>query len=137
MADSDMNAISDIRLNVGIFIFDEVEVLDFAGPFEVFSRTRLVPGVESRRGAESAPYNVFTVAERMGPLSRPAAYGLAPARLYRGTGHRRSGHTRGMGTRSLLEYQPVLEWVRETAERARVVPQSVLARCCCSCRPAP
>ncbi|PXY43585.1 DJ-1/PfpI family protein [Flavobacterium hydrophilum] len=25
------------RLNVGIFIFNEVEVLDFAGPFEVFS----------------------------------------------------------------------------------------------------
>jgi hypothetical protein len=26
-----------IRLSVGILIFDEVEVLDFAGPFEVFS----------------------------------------------------------------------------------------------------
>lgn len=23
--------------NVGIYVFDEVEVLDFAGPFEVFS----------------------------------------------------------------------------------------------------
>ncbi|MEW6404617.1 MAG: DJ-1/PfpI family protein, partial [Chloroflexota bacterium] len=23
--------------NVGIYLFDEVEVLDFAGPFEVFS----------------------------------------------------------------------------------------------------
>jgi putative intracellular protease/amidase len=31
------------KLNTGIFIFDGVEVLDFAGPFEVFSRTRLVP----------------------------------------------------------------------------------------------
>jgi putative intracellular protease/amidase len=37
------------KLNTGIFIFDGVEVLDFAGPFEVFSRTRPVPGVESRR----------------------------------------------------------------------------------------
>ena len=27
------------KLNVGILIFDDVEVLDFAGPFEVFSRT--------------------------------------------------------------------------------------------------
>ena len=36
-------------LNVGILIFDDVEVLDFAGPFEVFSRTRLIPGVEARR----------------------------------------------------------------------------------------
>ena len=28
------------KLNVGILIFDDVELLDFAGPFEVFSRTR-------------------------------------------------------------------------------------------------
>lgn len=27
------------KMNVGIFIFNEVEVLDFAGPFEVFSLT--------------------------------------------------------------------------------------------------
>jgi len=46
------------KLNTGIFIFDGVEVLDFAGPFEVFSRTRLVPGVESRRSDASAPFNV-------------------------------------------------------------------------------
>ena len=32
------------KLNTAIFFFDGVEVLDFAGPFEVFSRTRLVPG---------------------------------------------------------------------------------------------
>ena len=50
------------RLNVGILIFDEVEVLDFAGPFEVFSRTRLEAGVESRRSDASAPFTVFTVA---------------------------------------------------------------------------
>jgi transcriptional regulator GlxA family with amidase domain len=36
-------------LNVGIFVFDDAEVLDVAGPFEVFSRTRLQPGLESRQ----------------------------------------------------------------------------------------
>jgi hypothetical protein len=30
-----------VKRNVGIFVFDDVEVLDFAGPFEVFSRVRL------------------------------------------------------------------------------------------------
>ena len=49
------------KINVGIFIFDEVEVLDFAGPFEVFSRTRLLKGAESRRSNDSAPFNPFTV----------------------------------------------------------------------------
>ena len=29
------------KKNVGIFIFDLVEVLDFSGPYEVFSSTRL------------------------------------------------------------------------------------------------
>ena len=34
----------DERRNVGILIFDDVEVLDFAGPYEVLSRTRLEAG---------------------------------------------------------------------------------------------
>ena len=56
------------KLNTAIFIFDGVEVLDFAGPFEVFSRTRLVAGVDSRRSDASAPFNVFTVARSGGPV---------------------------------------------------------------------
>ena len=50
------------RLAVGILIFDDVEVLDFAGPFEVFSRTRTVAGADSRRTDDSAPFETFTVA---------------------------------------------------------------------------
>jgi putative intracellular protease/amidase len=57
------------RWNVGILIFDGVEVLDFAGPFEVFSRTRLTPGVESRRSQDGAPFQVFTVAKSEAPVS--------------------------------------------------------------------
>ena len=54
-------------LNIGILIFHDVEVLDFAGPFEVFSRTRLEPGVESRLSEDSAPFRVFTVAAKPDP----------------------------------------------------------------------
>ena len=50
------------RQGVGILIFDDVEVLDVAGPFEVFSRTRLVAGADSRRNDDSAPFDTFTVA---------------------------------------------------------------------------
>lgn len=46
--------------NVAVLIFDEVEVLDFAGPFEVFS-------VTGRRDG-SDPFNVYTVAETPGPV---------------------------------------------------------------------
>ena len=51
-----------MQMKVGIFIFDDVEVLDFAGPFEVFSRTRTVAGADSRRTDDSAPFRTFTVA---------------------------------------------------------------------------
>ncbi|MFV1989008.1 MAG: DJ-1/PfpI family protein, partial [Gemmatimonadota bacterium] len=49
------------RQSVGILLFEDVEVLDFAGPYEVFSRTRLEAGVASRRSRDSAPFDVFTV----------------------------------------------------------------------------
>ena len=46
------------KRTVGILIFDDVEVLDFAGPFEVFATTRL-PGEEGERA-----FHVVTIAER-------------------------------------------------------------------------
>ena len=52
--------------NVGIYIFDEIEVLDLGGPFEVFStasrmKPRLQPGAEK-------PFEVFTIADAMRPV---------------------------------------------------------------------
>ncbi|MGH7790053.1 MAG: DJ-1/PfpI family protein [Candidatus Binatia bacterium] len=47
------------RKRVGILIFPEVEVLDFCGPFEVFSVTRLD---EARRREEPSPFEVLLVA---------------------------------------------------------------------------
>lgn len=49
------------RRRVGILIFPNVEVLDFCGPFEVFSVTRLD---EARRREEPSPFEVVLVAER-------------------------------------------------------------------------
>jgi transcriptional regulator GlxA family with amidase domain len=47
---------------VGILIFDDVEVLDFCGPFEVFATT-ITPGADPLRG-EEPPFRVVTIAER-------------------------------------------------------------------------
>jgi len=57
------------KRTVGILMFDGVEVLDFAGPFEVFSRARLVPGTDSRRSDESAPFSVCLISADGGPVS--------------------------------------------------------------------
>lgn len=46
---------------VGIVIFPEVEVLDFCGPYEVFSAVRLN---EERRREEPSPFKLLLVAEQ-------------------------------------------------------------------------
>ena len=53
------------RKQVGIVVYEEVEVLDFCGPFEVFSVTRLN---EEKRREEPSPFYAFLVAESKSPV---------------------------------------------------------------------
>jgi transcriptional regulator GlxA family with amidase domain len=53
------------RKQVGIIVYEEVEVLDFCGPFEVFSVTRLNEG---KKREELSPFSVFLVAETKSPV---------------------------------------------------------------------
>ncbi len=55
-----------MTINVGILLFNEVEVLDFAGPFEVFSTASRVNDRISPRSQRL--FDVFTVAEELNPL---------------------------------------------------------------------
>jgi transcriptional regulator GlxA family with amidase domain len=107
-------------LNVGILIFHDVEVLDFAGPYEVFSRTRLEPGVESRRSTASAPFRVFTVAKTDDLVTATGGLQVLPDYSFEDAppidllvvpG--------GFGTRELLEDAEVLDWVRRTSAAAQ------------------
>ena len=108
------------RWNVGILIFDGVEVLDFAGPYEVFSRTRLTAGSDSRRSEESAPFSVFTVAKTRasirttGDLEVVPHFGFAeapPIDLLLVPG--------GFGTRALVNDAETLDWIRRVAATTR------------------
>ena len=110
------------RLAVGIFIFDDVEVLDFAGPFEVFSRTRTVAGADSRRTDDSAPFETFTVARTRDTITAIGGLQVVPHYSWADApaidilvvpG--------GFGTRGLLHDEPTLAWIRETAGRSRQV----------------
>jgi len=109
-------------MNVGIFIFDDVEVLDFAGPFEVFSRTRTVPGAASRRTDESAPFRTFTVARSRAAITAIGGLRVLPEYPWSDApaidllvvpG--------GFGTRALLDDEATLAWIREAAARSRQV----------------
>src|SRR5262245_13736466 len=104
------------RKRVGILVFDDVEVLDFCGPFEVFSVTRLV---EATRREEPSPFEVLLVAERPGAITASGGLKVTP------------DHTLascppldvlvvpgGWGTRRLLHEKPLLAWI---ARRGREV----------------
>lgn len=52
-----------MKKNIAILLFDKIEVLDFAGPFEVFS----VCGAD---GANPGHFNVYTVAESAPVVAR-------------------------------------------------------------------
>lgn len=90
--------------NVGILIFDDAEVLDFAGPFEVFSVTNQI-------NAER-PFNVFTISKSGGIVS--AVNGLRVQPDYSIDNHPKidiliiSG---GQGTRSILGDRQLLDWI--------------------------
>jgi transcriptional regulator GlxA family with amidase domain len=109
-------------LTVGVFIFDDVEVLDFAGPFEVFSRTRTVAGADSRRTDDSAPFETFTVARTRDTITAIGGLQVVPHYSWADApaidilvvpG--------GFGTRGLLQDEATLGWIRETAGRSRQV----------------
>jgi transcriptional regulator GlxA family with amidase domain len=99
------------RRTVGILIFDDVEVLDFAGPFEVFSVA------QPSEGASAGPddqhlFTVWTIAEsrdlvrcRNGLLVQPhhTIDDHPPLDILVVPG--------GYGTRRLQTHQPVLDWI--------------------------
>jgi len=110
------------KRNVGILIFDDVEVLDFAGPYEVLSRTRLVPGAESRRSDESAPFRVFTVSKTGEMLRATGGLQVVPDHSFENAPE--IGILvvpGGFGTRALLEDAETQEWIRGVAARAENV----------------
>lgn len=98
---------------VGILIFDQVEVLDFCGPFEVFSVARLD---ETKRMEEPSPFQVVLIAERdqpvvtMGKMRVLPEYTLEncpPLDVLVIPG--------GWGTRRELSNTKLLEWIKQRA----------------------
>lgn len=101
------------RKRVGILVFAEVEVLDFCGPFEVFSAVRLD---ESRRREEPSPFEVLLVAETLKPVVATGGLKVLPDHDLKNCptldllvlpG--------GWGTRELVNNDNVIGWIRYRA----------------------
>ena len=105
-----------MRKRVGILIFPAVEVLDFCGPYEVFSVARLD---EERRRTESSPFEVLLVAETRDPVVATGGLRVIPdATLETCPPLDILVVPGGWGTRAEMSNQRVLKWI---AERAREI----------------
>ena len=107
------------RKRVGILLFNDIEVLDFCGPFEVFSVARLD---EARRRQEPSPFEVVLVAETLAPVTTSGGMRVLPAAAF--------AHCPpldlllvpgGLGTRREMLNEAVLRFVRDQAAGAGLV----------------
>lgn len=107
------------RIRTGIVLFPGVEVLDYCGPFEVLSSTRIHP--EQRR-EEPSPFEVLLVAQGTGPVTTTGgmrvlpdvSFGACPPLdivLVPG----------GFGTRREMRNDVLVGWVRERAASCGLV----------------
>lgn len=100
--------------SVGILIFDGVEVLDFAGPFEVFSVTGELSGGKHFKAslvAQEAREYVAVNGLKVVPNETCGAHPAYDVLVLAG----------GAGTRAAIGDARLIEWVRLAAARAQVV----------------
>lgn len=99
---------------VGIFIFNDVELLDFCGPFEVFSVAGSL--------LESHPLEVLTVAQTLDHIYTRGNLLVQPAHSFENCPDLDilliPG---GMGTRPLLNEPLVLDWIRMMAGKVELL----------------
>ena len=105
------------KKRVGIVVFPDVEVLDFCGPFEVFSVTRLD---DTRRRETTSPFDVRLVAETRDVVIATGGLKVTPdCTLDECPALDVLVIPGGWGTRRLLEHGPLLDWIRA---RGAIVP---------------
>lgn len=107
------------RTRVGIVIFPDIEVLDFCGPFEVFSVTR---ADEARRYQDTSPFDLSLIAEHADPMVTTGGMQVVPHATFDDCpaldwlivpG--------GMGTRKQEENPAMLNWLSAQATEVPIL----------------
>ncbi|HEY0580474.1 MAG TPA: DJ-1/PfpI family protein [Candidatus Nitrosocosmicus sp.] len=110
---------SDCKLVVGILIFNNVEILDVAGPFEVFSVTRIN---EHLRFEEDSPFKVMLIAENPNQILTVGGLHLTPdftidncpkLDLLMVPG--------GMGTRTEVNNSTLIKWISNQNGKTKLI----------------
>lgn len=105
------------QLHVAILVFPEVEVLDFAGPFEVFSvAARIHPAAPGR-----PPFRVSIVGERHAPVRARHGLQVIPHCSYEDAGAVDLLIVPGGVVTGVLQDAAALRWVTQAAGGAALV----------------
>src|SRR5262249_39587632 len=99
---------------LAILVFDDVEVLDFCGPFEVFS--------VASRFIDPPAFNVLAVAEKAGPVLTRGGLSVNPH-------HRTADCPRpnlllvpgGQGTRKEMRNPTLTDWIKARSQEGELV----------------
>jgi transcriptional regulator GlxA family with amidase domain len=102
-------------LTVGIFVFDHVEVLDFAGPFEVFSTASRVSAK-----AGPVPFRTVTVAKSPSPVRCRGGLEVRPHHGFGQHPHLDVMIVPGGDVTAELRDDNVIGWIAATAAAARL-----------------
>lgn len=101
------------RKRVGIVLFDDIEVLDFCGPFEVFSTTALN---EEKRREEPSPFEVVLIAENSEPIVASGGMKVIPNYTFETCPKLDILVVPGgWGTRKEINNPAMLNWIRNRA----------------------
>lgn len=107
------------RKCVGIVVFENVEVLDFCGPFEVFSTTRLD---EDSRHRQPSPFEVLLVAESDDNILTAGGMEVVPHCTFEDCPSLDILVVPGgMGTRREIENTVMLDWLTNRAAETQTV----------------
>src|ERR1022692_3919768 len=99
---------------LAILIFDDVEVLDFCGPFEVFS--------VANRFTDPPAFNVLTVAEKTAPMVTKGGLSVNPHHLLLACPNPDLLLVPGgQGTRKEMHNQTIIDWIKQVSKKAELI----------------
>jgi transcriptional regulator GlxA family with amidase domain len=107
------------KKRVGLLLFPNVELLDFCGPYEVFSTFRFD---ENKNILEPSPFEVYLIAEDAGMIKSRA--GMAVAAEYSLNNHPPFDILvvpGGWGTRKEINNEKIISWIKKVAQKVELI----------------
>ena len=98
-------------MNIGIYIYDQAEVLDFSGPFEVFSVANRLANLG---------WNIWLVAEEKSLVEARGVFQVKPHYSIQNVPELDVLIVVGGVHSEELRKTAVINWIRKTAEKARI-----------------